>query len=165
MDNLACTVHIKEMPSLHPALHLLHVVLSSFHCCCSDRSAYPHHCQNCSFFFFFFEKPSGFVSVTRLSFSPLKMIDRSGKSSAQLLSLSHLEEIERSSKRTILHQKTLCLCSRCEATPLEIVYNKYIAFFSPWLCTWKISALQMKTQIRGTFCIFWGLQRSILQAI
>ncbi len=38
---------------------------------------------------YFFEKPSGFVSVNCLSLSPLKMIDRARKSSAQLLSLTH----------------------------------------------------------------------------
>lgn len=47
---------------------------------------------------YFFPQPSGFVSVTCLSLSPLKMIDRGRKSPAQLLSQTYPEQDHPSSK-------------------------------------------------------------------
>lgn len=160
MDNLVCTVDIIKMPS--PTASTTAAL-----CCVKQLSLsperylliYPSLSDSC----YFFEKPSGFVSVSCLSLSPLKMIDRAGKSSAQLLSLTHPREIERNSEKDHPSSKAFFVCVDDVKRSTFFKYLLFIkTFFSFFLALHAIIiTLQMKIVIRVTFCFFFFLIRNI----
>lgn len=139
MDNVVCFIKMSVLkPALHPSVCCVKQRLLSLQ---RSRRVSTSLSESC----YFFEKPSGFVFVSCLSLSPLKLIDRSRKCSAQLLSLTHPKEVERNSK--VDHPSSTRAFVCVHNVKQNTCLGNFSVFFSQ-IIPWRIIVLQMKMLIR-----------------